>query len=142
MPTKRKKDLPESKRIYRYWVELRDLRDGSTRDLPLGAVTWIHLPRRKGDRQEPDQQVLRLQDNSLVLEGKDIEDIAAQLRQRYPDETHERFLHRERDYESEKRKAEALEGLMELLAKAVVDDLVREQRSESGEPDAERGGAA
>lgn len=134
MPTKRKKDLPESKRIYRYWVELRDLQDGSIRDLPLTAVKRIHLPRKKGDRQEPDQQVLRLQDDSGVLEGRDIDDIAAQLRQRYPDETHERFLHRERDHESEQRNAEALDGLIELLAKAAVDELPREQEGEAGRP--------
>lgn len=133
MPMKRKKDLPERKRIYRHWVELRDLRDGSTRDLPLRAVTRIHLPRRKGDRQEPDQQVLRLQDNSVVLEGRDIEDIAVQLRQQYPDETHERFLHRARDCKAEQRKAEAMNALIEILAKATVDELLREQEGESGE---------
>lgn len=133
MPKKRKRDLPESKRIYRYWVELRDLRDGSTRDLPLSAVRRVHLSRKKGDRQEPDQQLLRLQDNLAVLEGRDIEDIAAQLRQRYPDETHERFLHRERDHEAERRKEEALNGLIQLLAKAAVDEVLREQKAESGD---------
>lgn len=133
MPTKREKDLPESKRIYRHWVELRDLRDGSTRDLPLTAVKRIHLPRKKGDRLEPDHQLLRLQDNSVVLEGRDIEDIAAQLRHRYPDETHERFLHRERDCKAEQRKAEALDGLIEILAKAAVHELLREQEGESGD---------
>jgi hypothetical protein len=134
MPTKREKDLPETQRIYRYWVELRDLQDGSTRDLPLCVMRRIHLPSKKGDRQEPDQQVLRLQDDSGVLEGRDIDDIAAQLRQRYPDETHERLLHRERDYESEQRNAEALDGLIELLAKAAVDELPREQEGEAGRP--------
>lgn len=133
MPKKPKKDLPESKRIYRYCVELRDLRDGSTRDLPLNAVRRIHLPTKKGVQQEPDQQLLRLQDDSVVLEGRDIDDIAAQLRQRYPDETHERFLHRERDHEAERRTEGAMDGLMELLAKAVVDDLLREQKEESGD---------
>lgn len=133
MAKKGEKDLPESKRIYRYWVGLRDLRDGSTRDLPLSAVRRIHLPTKKGVQQEPDQQVLRLQDDSVVLEGSDIDDIAAQLRQRYPDETHERFLHRERDQEAERRTEEAMDGLMELLAKAMVDDLLREQKGESGD---------
>ncbi len=133
MPTKRKKDLPESKRIYRHWVELRDLRDGSTRNLPLSAVTRIRLPRKKGDRQEPDQHVLQLQDNSVVLEGWDIDEIAAQLRQRHPDETHERLLHRERDCKAEQRKAEAMNTLIEILAKAAVDELLREQEGGSGE---------
>lgn len=139
MPTKRKKDLPESKRIYRHWVELRDFRDGSTRDLPLRAVTRIHLPRKKGDRQEPDQQVLQLQDNSVVLEGRDIEDIAAQLRQRYPDETYERLLHRERDCKTEQHKAEAMNGLIEILAKTTIDELLREQEGESGDHRTDQG---
>ncbi len=139
MPMKRKRDLPESKRIYRHSVELRDLRDGSTRDLPLRAVTRIHLPRRKGDRQEPDQQVLRLQDNSVVLEGRDMEDIATQLRQQYPDETHERFLHRERDCKAEQRKAEAMNALIEILAKAAVDEPRREQEGESGDNRTDQG---
>ena len=142
MPTKRKKDLPESKHIYRHWVELHDLRDGSTRDLPLRAVTRIHLPRRKGDRHEPNQQGLRLRDDSVVLEGRDIEDIAVQLRQKYPDKTHERFLYRERDYESEQRKAEALEWLIELVAKAAVDELLSEQEGESGDRRTDQGVAA
>jgi len=114
-------------------LAVRDLRDGSTRDLPLSAVRRIHLPRKKGDRQEPDQQLLRLQDNLAVLEGGDIEDIAAQLRQRYPDETHARFLHRERDHEAERRTEEALDGLAQLMAKAAVDELLREQKVESGD---------
>lgn len=63
----------------------------------------------------------------------DIEDIAAQLRHRYPDETHERFLHRERDCKTKKRKAEALDGLIKILAKAAVDELLREQEGESGD---------
>ncbi len=133
MPTKRKKDVSESKRIYRYWVQLHDLRDGSTRDLPLCVVRRIPLLRNKGDRQEPDQQVLQLQDDSVVLEGRDIADIAAQLRQRYPDETHDRFLHRERDHEAERRTEEALDGLVQLLAKAAVDEVLREQKAESGD---------
>jgi hypothetical protein len=133
MPKKRKRDLPESKRIYRFWVELRDLRDGSTRDLPLSAVRRIHLLRKKGEQQQPNQQVLRLQDDSVVLEGRDIDDIAAQLRQRYPDDTHERFLHRERDQEAEQRTEEALNGLIQLLAKAAVDEVLREQKAESGD---------
>src|SRR5687767_901045 len=75
MPKKRKKDLPQSMRIYRYCVELRYLRDGSTRDLPLRAVRKIHLQKRKGDRQEPDRQLLRLQDDSVLLKGRDIDDM-------------------------------------------------------------------
>jgi hypothetical protein len=33
--------------IFRYWVEIRDLREDSTRNLPLKAFTRIHLRTRK-----------------------------------------------------------------------------------------------
>ena len=77
-------DLPEEKRIYRYWVELPDLRDGSGRDLALAVITWTHIRRKKGEPQRPIEQVLRLQDYSAVIEATDIDDLAAQLRERYP----------------------------------------------------------
>lgn len=129
MPRKRKavKDVPPSKQLFRYWVELRDRREGSMRTLPLSVVTKIHIPRRKNDPQRPAEQVLRLQDESVVLEGKDIDDIAAQLRGKYPDETYERFLHRERDYDAERRKAAAVSALAQIIAEAVAEELLNER---------------
>ena len=123
--------LPESQHIYRYWVELRDRRDGSVRILALGAMQRIHLTAKKKQARLPDEQVLQLQDESAVIEAKDIDDLAAQLRAKYPDETYERFLRRERDVEAERRKAAALDGLIQLLAEAVADDLLREQTERS-----------
>lgn len=122
-------------------VELRDLRDRPTRDLPLTAVKRIHLARKKGDRQEPDQQLLRLQDNSVVFAGRDIEDIAAQLRHRYPDEAHERFLRRERDCKAEQHKVEAMNALIEILVRAAIDELLHEQEGESGDRRTDQGAA-
>jgi len=78
----------------------------------------------------------------VVLEGGDAEDIAVQLRRKYHDESHKRFLCRERDYEAERRKAAAMETLIEILAKAAVDELLREQERGSGDLDAEQGGPA
>ena len=97
-------DLPESKRIYRYWVEICDRRDGSVRALPLAAIQRIHLTAKKSEARLPDEQVLQLQDESAVIEAKDIDDLAAQLRAKYPDETYERFLRSERDREAERRR--------------------------------------
>jgi hypothetical protein len=91
---------PESQRICRYWVEIRDLRDGSVRTLPLQAMKIVHLGGERGDPPPHDEQVLRLQDDSTVIEAKDLDELAAHLRQRYPDETHERRLHCERDLEA------------------------------------------
>jgi hypothetical protein len=119
--------LSESQRIYRYWVELRDRRDGSVRILALGAMQRIHLTAKKNETRLPDEQVLQLQDESAVIEAKGIDDLAAQLRERYPDDTYERFLRRERDVEAERRKAEAMDGLIEILARAAIQDALREQ---------------
>ena len=124
-------DLLESKRIYRYWVELRDRRDGSVRELPLNALKRIHLPTKKGAPRLPDELVLQLQDGAEIIEARDIDDLAAQLRARYPDDSHERFLRQERDQEAERRKAAALDGLIEMLARAVADDLLRPQAADA-----------
>jgi hypothetical protein len=34
-------DVPESQRIYRYWVELRDRRDGAVRVMTQGAINSL-----------------------------------------------------------------------------------------------------
>lgn len=120
-------DLPESKRIYRYWVEICDRRDESVRVLPLGAMQRIHLTVKKNEARLPNERVLQLQDESAVIEAKDIDDLAAQLRAKYPDETYERFLRSERDHQAERREAAAMDDLIQLLAEAVADDLLREQ---------------
>jgi hypothetical protein len=124
------RDRPESQRRYRYWVEIRDLRDGSVRSLPLTALRLVHLAGKRDQSPLADEQVLRIQDDSTVIEAKDIDDLAAQLRNAYPDETHERLLHRERDVDAEQRYATALQSLLELLAEVAVDDVLREQAVE------------
>lgn len=91
--------LPESLHVYRYWVELRDWRDGSVRELPLQAFKLIHLSARKGGPQLLDEVEPRVQDGGEVLKARDIDGIATQLRRKYPDETHERFLRSERGRE-------------------------------------------
>jgi hypothetical protein len=124
-------DLPESQRIYRYWVELHNRSDGSVRVMPLGGIKRIHLVPGKGEARHPDEVVLQVQDESTVIEAKDLEDLAAQLREKYLDEMYERFLHQERDVEAERRKAEAMDGLIQLLADAVVEDILRQETEPS-----------
>jgi hypothetical protein len=120
-------DRPENQRRYRYWVGLHNLHDGSVRNLPLTALRLVHLGGKRGEPPQPDEQLLRLQDDATVLEANDIEALAAQLRSRYPDATHERRLHWERDLEAEQRYADALNSLIELLVEAAVNDVLREQ---------------
>jgi hypothetical protein len=90
-------DLPEDQHIYRYWIELRDMRDGSVRVLPLQAFRRIHLPTKKGSPQLPNEDVLQIHDGAVAIEARDIDDLAARLRQKYPDVAFERFLRCERD---------------------------------------------
>ena len=119
-------DLPETSHVYRYWVELRDRRDGSRRTLPLGGITRIHLTTKNGQVPRPDEHVLQLQDGLEVIEAQNLDGLRVQLRAKYPDDTHERFLHQERDVEAERRKAEAMDALMRLIVDAVVEDLERD----------------
>lgn len=127
MPRKRKitgdDAVPEAQQIFRYWVELRDLREGSTRNLPLTAIARIHLPTKKNAPQLPSGQLLQLQDGPTTLEAKDLDELAAQLGQRYPDDAFERTLRRERDHEAEQRRKDAMDVLMKLVAKAAVAEL-------------------
>lgn len=126
-------DLPEGQQIYRYWVELRERRKGFVRELPLQALKRIHLP-KKGAPQLPDELVLEVNDGADVVRAQDIDGLAAQLRLKYPDETHERLLHCERDRQAERRKADAMEALIGLLAKAALEDVLREEAELHKEP--------
>ena len=119
---KRDKELPGSEQIFRYWVEVLELKNGSVRILPLNAVAKIHIPRRKNEAQKPTEEILQLKDGSATLEAKSLDDLATQLRERYPDEAYERVLRRERDREAEERRADAMNKLFEILVEAVVKE--------------------
>ncbi len=74
-PVKQKdKDRPARERIYRYRVDIRDVRDGSVRSLPLRVMTLVYLGGKKGAPPKPNAQVLRLEDDTAVIEAKDIDD--------------------------------------------------------------------
>lgn len=53
----------------------------------------VYLGGKQGAPPKPDEQILQLRDDADVIEAKDIDELAAQLRSRYPDETHGRRLH-------------------------------------------------
>jgi hypothetical protein len=75
----------------------------------------------------PNEMVLRVQDGADVIEARTIDELAAQLRVRYPDDTYDRFLRSERDADAERRTAQAMEGLIEILVEAALEDLPKEQ---------------
>lgn len=124
------KELPQNKKIFRYWVEVCELTNGSVRNLPLTAVAKIHIPRGKKEAQRPTEEILQLKDGSTTLEAKSLDDLAAQLRERYPDDAYERTLHQERDREAEARRAQALHQLVKILAEAVVRDILEKRCAE------------
>jgi hypothetical protein len=86
------------------------------------------LSRKKNEVSKPREEILQLHDDSVIIEAKDIADLAAQLRAKYPDDLYERTLHRQRDHEAEQRRADAMNSLMDLLVESVVDKLLREAR--------------
>lgn len=115
-------ELPENERVLRYWVEIRELRTGLVRTLPLSAVAKIPLTRPP----RPREDVLQLQDGTTTREAKSLEDLAAHLRQRYPDPEYERTLRSERDHKAEQRRAEAMNRLTELLAELAVQEALQQ----------------
>lgn len=116
----------ECKQIFRYWVELRDLRNGSTRDLPLKALTQIHLPTKRNETQRPNEEILRLEDGAAILEAKSLDELVTQLREKYPDESYERRLHSERDFQAEARWEHGMNQLIKIVTESVVEKLLRE----------------
>lgn len=110
--------------IFQYWVEIRELAGGSVRSLPLTAVAKVHLPRKRNEAQRPTEEVLQLNDSSAILEARSLDDLAAQLRERYPDGKYERTLHRERDRAAEERREDAMNGLIGILVEAMVKEAV------------------
>lgn len=121
----------KSKPIFRYWIQLLDLRNGSTRDLPLKVLTKIHLLTKRSEAQLPNEQILQLEDGAAILEAKDLDELAAQLRGKYPDGSYERRLHRERDLQAEARWEQGMNQLIEIVAKSAYEELLRETESES-----------
>ena len=124
-------------RLLRYWVEVRELASGSVRKLPLSAVRLICLNRgKKNEPPLPDKALLRLQDDKETWEVETFDELRSRLREKYPDAAFERTLHYVRDHEAEERHERALDGLISLLAKKAVDNLIAQQSSVDAEPDA------
>jgi len=142
-------ELPVNQQVFRYWVEVREQVNGAVRHLPINGVTKIHIPRTKKEAQKPNEEILQLKDGTATLEGKSIQDLATQLRERYPDDAYDRTLHWERDREAEVRRAEAIKKLGEILlphayleALYVIQAELEGDKSNSRISDAERERAA
>jgi hypothetical protein len=128
MPKKsnqQEKDVPEKDRILRYRVEVLELKTGSVRVLPLVGMVRVSLAKLKNEAERPREEYLLLQDDSAPLEAKNLDDLIVQLRERYPDGEFERTLHWERDRQAEHRRAQAMQGLIQILAEAVVKEMTQ-----------------
>jgi hypothetical protein len=109
-------EFTETKRIFRHWVEIRDLKSGSVRQLSLSAVAKIHIPRRRNEPQRPTEEFLEVVDGEEALVAKNLDDLVGQLRRRYPDGAYERTLRRERD----RLREEAINKLREILLPRII----------------------
>lgn len=132
---KKKGDTPIERQVFRYWVELRDLRDDTVRELPVTFVQRILLTERrkskskdKNDAQEPPPEIrVRVQDAGRTWDSSDREDLARQLRERYPDGVFERALKCERDLAAEEKHWSATKELIRILARAAMRRAVAEK---------------
>jgi hypothetical protein len=127
-------------RIFRYWVEVRDLASGSVRKLPLTAWRLVCLKRgKKNEPPLPDREVLKLQVDEETWEAESFEELRTRLRDKYPDAAFERTLHFVRDHEAEERRETALNGLIRILAKAAVDNFIAGKSPVDTQPEDQRG---
>jgi hypothetical protein len=134
----RAKRLSKEK-VFRYWVEVRELATGSVRKLPLTPMRLVCLKRgKKNELPLPDREVLRLQDDAETLEVETFDELKARLRDKYPDAAFERTLHYVRDHEAEERRERALSKLIDILVERTVEDLIAEESRADGGPDATR----
>ncbi len=113
--TKVGQETAESKRIFRYWVKIREFASGSVRIIPLSTWTRVPIPRKANETTRQPERYLKLEDVSSIVEARDLAELVVQLRALYPDAAYERTLHWERDFEAEKRRAEAVSTLAEIL---------------------------
>ena len=82
---------------------------------------------KKNEPPPPDRELLELTDGEATLEANDLDDLRAQLREKYPDAVFERTLHYERDRDAEERRKKALNGLVQLLAERAVEQALEEE---------------
>jgi hypothetical protein len=82
----------------------------------------------------PDRELLRLQDDAETWEASDFDELRTRLREKYPNAAFERTLHYVRDHEAEERRERGLNGLISILAKRAVDDLIAKESRVKLEP--------
>jgi hypothetical protein len=115
MPRKKNKTSPKNEPLFRHWVEVRDLKEGSVRQLPLKSVVRISLARKQEEPKRPRHELIQVVTGSEIIEAENLDDLAAQLRRKYPDDGYVRTLHWQRDPEAEERRTRAMNSLAGIL---------------------------
>jgi hypothetical protein len=139
---KRTKDLPESRRLYQYTIEITDLQAGSSRRVPLKSFRRVSLKTlKKSEVAEPPVDVLRFEDGDFQIEARDFEELRSRLREQYPDERYERRVHAKRDREAVDRREQAIEGLAKIYAEVALERLLAEAAADGGDAPSDRFGS-
>lgn len=121
MSRKSRATPPQTKHIFRYWVEIRELATGTVRKLPLTTMRAVCLKRyKKNETPVPDREFLQIKDDAHTIEADTFAELRVQLREKYPDALYERTLHFERDFGRER----AWDGLVRLIAERVAEDML------------------
>lgn len=108
--------MNDSGHCFKYWIEVRALIDGSIRKLPLRTVIHLKIPTKKAKSVPQSRECLQIEDDAAPIEGETWEELVAKLRERYPDHSFERRVHRERDLDAE----HAMSELVKLLARSAM----------------------
>jgi hypothetical protein len=106
-------------------VEILEVKTGSVRALPLVGMVRVSLARLKNEAERPREEYLLLKDDSAPLEAKNLNDLVVKLRERCSDGEYERTLHWELDHQAEQRRAQAMQGLIKILAEAAVREVIQ-----------------
>jgi hypothetical protein len=113
----------DGQQILRCWIEVLELVSQSVRVLPLTTVTKIHIPRKRNETQKPNEEILQLKDDTATLEAKTLDDLATQLREKYPDPKFQRTLHMARNREAEQRHSDAMNRMVQHIVESFVNTL-------------------
>ena len=127
----KKDDIPTDRQCFRHWVELRDLHDGTVRELPVKVFQKIVLVAkdRYNVRKVPPEISLEVQDIGRTWKASNIEDLRRQLREQYPDGAFERTLKCVRDPEAEERRESALNELARIFVDVAVREILAERKT-------------
>ena len=113
--------------LFRCWVEVLARNSGVVRILPVNGIVKIPLIATTGDPQRLSQEVLQLRDGAVILEARNLEDLATQIRRRYPNSDYRRSFHQERDLAAEECRSGAVDRLITLIAEQVAQSMLEEQ---------------